>query len=171
MSTDGNIAYNCTVCAKLCHHNQNSLCCDNCDEWTHLSCTNLNKRDFNRLSSSNLSFYCRNCELVATCPLCSKYCQNGENSILCDCCNKWHHLNCTSLSYKEFINLSSSNLHYYCDKCSASFLPFCSLDTVEFGCLFDKISTNKSHSTITYKADLLNNKNFITPSQLNKHFF
>ena len=171
-SLNSTITYNCTKCQDHCLYNEDSLCCDNCDEWTHFSCTKITKKHFKRLSSSNLSFYCQNCELLITCPSCSKYCQDGENSILCDCCNRWQHLKCTSLSYKEFKYLSSSNLHYYCDECFASFLPFYSLDTVEFGCLFDKNnSTNKAHSSITYNTDLLDNKSFISPSQFKNNFF
>ena len=51
-SLNSTITYNCTKCQDHCLDNEDSLCCDNCDEWTHFSCTKITKKHFKHLSSS-----------------------------------------------------------------------------------------------------------------------
>ena len=50
-------SYPCTICHSACLDNENSLCCDDCDNWTHLKCTNLSFKRFKFLSNSNSKFY------------------------------------------------------------------------------------------------------------------
>ena len=40
------------------------------------------------------------------------------NSICCDNCDKWHHLECTYLSKKEFSKLSKNDTKWYCSACN-----------------------------------------------------
>ena len=55
----------CSVCGKSCITNrQNCLCCNICDEWVHLKCTDLTLNDFNFLSSPEnfeKPYYCNLC--------------------------------------------------------------------------------------------------------------
>ena len=50
------------MCGNPCIENrQNSLCCNICDEWVHLKCTDLTLPGFQDLNSSDKPFYCNNC--------------------------------------------------------------------------------------------------------------
>ena len=40
--------YRCGKCQKHVYDHQNSICCDNCDVWTHLKCTNLTLKEYNK---------------------------------------------------------------------------------------------------------------------------
>ena len=54
--------YICCACDKHVYHNQNSICCDSCDGWTHLKCTKLTLKDYNELGNNQDKFwFCRKC--------------------------------------------------------------------------------------------------------------
>lgn len=55
----------CKVCKKSCKSNQNSLCCDLCDIWIHLKCTELSVSQFNTFVNSTLPYFCNCC--IAEC--------------------------------------------------------------------------------------------------------
>ena len=53
--------------------------------------------------------------------ICSKCNQNvgNENSIFCTTCNIWHHLECSRLDNKEFLEyITNRSLRWVCEKCS-----------------------------------------------------
>ena len=55
----------CLVCGRACIDNrQNSICCNICDEWVHLKCTDLSLEQFHALVSpdhTGTPYYCTNC--------------------------------------------------------------------------------------------------------------
>ena len=66
------------------------------------------------------------------CATCQKPCKSNQNSIYCDLCHLWTHLNCTTLSDKDFQSLSNSNKPYYCKNCYESIFPFHNLKNKDF---------------------------------------
>ena len=51
----------CSLCLKLVRYNQKGICCDICNLWVHLKCTNLTLCDFNPFVITNELFYCQIC--------------------------------------------------------------------------------------------------------------
>jgi hypothetical protein len=62
----GPIKYPCTNCKKGVRSNQRAIQCDFCDEWTHMKCTTISLSQYNKLSTSDETFYCTNisCESI-----------------------------------------------------------------------------------------------------------
>ena len=56
-----NWKYPCLKCGNCCRQNQDSICCDHCNKWVHLKCTNLTSSEFDYYSSSNINFFCDLC--------------------------------------------------------------------------------------------------------------
>ena len=56
-----NEQYPCAICSNLVI-DEDSICCDACDLWVHLKCTNLSYDQFKILGDSDRPFYCYNCE-------------------------------------------------------------------------------------------------------------
>ena len=84
--------------------NEDSLCCDWCNIWYHLHCTNLKKLPTNTTKYC----YCMKCH---TCKYCKK--EITGDSICCIACNKWYHTKCAKfnkkkLNYKENRTLSGT---------------------------------------------------------------
>jgi hypothetical protein len=57
----GPIKYPCTNCKKGVRSNQRAIQCDFCDEWTHMKCTTISLSQYNKLSTSDETFYCTKC--------------------------------------------------------------------------------------------------------------
>ena len=56
------LMFPCVKCHKSCRKNQQSICCDSCNNWTHLrKCTNLNETEFSYLADSDDSYFCVKC--------------------------------------------------------------------------------------------------------------
>ena len=52
----------CPKCIKIVYDNANSICCDDCDNWFHLRCTQLKLKDFKEFTNNpKLNFYCNFC--------------------------------------------------------------------------------------------------------------
>ena len=99
---------NCPVCRKICLDTQNCICCDNCENWFHLRCSKLTRKDF-KFFQNPTSIY----TLAIIAPTTSV--ENVLNLFLtttmpcCDntCCNTWFHLKCTNISLHTY-----STMHY-----------------------------------------------------------
>ena len=48
------IEFSCIVCMDNCIEDQEAICCDMCENWTHLKCINLSHKKFDLLSKSSL---------------------------------------------------------------------------------------------------------------------
>ncbi len=54
--------YKCCSCNKHVLDNQNSICCDNCDAWTHLKCSRLTLEEFREFGKDQTKlWFCVNC--------------------------------------------------------------------------------------------------------------
>ena len=53
--------YPCTNCKEGVRSNQRAIQCDLCDEWTHMKYTTISLSQFNKLSTSDETFYCTKC--------------------------------------------------------------------------------------------------------------
>ena len=148
--TGSNNVEPCCVCKNDCLENQDSICCNICNNWTHLKCSNLNRRRFNYLCKSDAPYYCINCCSNVTCPCCEKDCTVTQNSINCSCCNRWIHLNCTSLSIEQFQNLSKPDLDYNCNYC---LYPFSTVESNDLFVLFNNKSTSLTPNNLNPNSD------------------
>ncbi|XP_065671749.1 uncharacterized protein LOC136089625 [Hydra vulgaris] len=70
----------CAVCKVNIYKNQKAIFCDNCLNWVHLKCNNLNDIDYQLLknSSKNCSWFCINC-LASIFPFNNKTITDNEN--------------------------------------------------------------------------------------------
>ena len=127
------IEFPCIVCMDNCIEDQEAICCDMCENWTHLKCINLSRKKFDLLSKSSLPYDCCKCYLTIICAKCNKNCTTKQNAIYCSSCDRWVHLDCTSLTYDEFTFLSNTNIKYHCQKCFVALFPF---NTIENNKLF-----------------------------------
>ncbi len=152
-STNNISTFKCTKCQLPCLDSENSICCDDCDEWTHLSCTKLTVKQFQHLSSSDTKFYCPSCHLKSICPICSKVCRHNQNCILCDKCDKWLHIKCIKLDIKEFRKLSNSHCQFFCEICIANSLPFHTEDNFSLNSFFN--DTYNIHNSLLVNTDNL----------------
>ena len=102
---------NCLKCRKIIHTNQNSICCDSCDNWVHVRCSGMKAKEFRALCNNPFStFICLFCQNYK-CGNCCNPVFNHQNALCCDNseCSKWFHLKCTHVSlekYKQFSNNS-----------------------------------------------------------------
>ena len=51
----------CVCCERPCKNNQRALQCDGCNLWCHAKCTYVSQDEYNRLSSSDDTWYCNAC--------------------------------------------------------------------------------------------------------------
>lgn len=140
---------NCIKCMNPFLDNQDSICCDECDGWLHLSCSQLTFKQFSTLSSTDNPFYCPACCLKMECPTCSKICKVGQSSIFCNSCEHWVHEKCSAVTPSDFLKFSNSDLIFNCCNC---LFPFTNTSALEFKLLFNENFSQQS-------SELLNNNN------------
>ena len=56
-----NTSYSCGVCSKIVAKNRNAVCCDKCDIWVHMVCSNLSKYCYRKLQKDNSPWLCVDC--------------------------------------------------------------------------------------------------------------
>ena len=59
------------VCKKCVLNQHKAICCDNCNQWVHIKCNNLNDLDYNLLKPKNENWYCILCtpEILPFCQI------------------------------------------------------------------------------------------------------
>ena len=57
----GPTKYPCACCERPCKNNQRALQCDGCNSWCHAKCTRVSQDEYNRLSSTDDTWYCNAC--------------------------------------------------------------------------------------------------------------
>ena len=68
----GPICFPCTVCCRPVCSNQRGIQCDDCQEWTHASCTHVSVDFYHKLESqTTFSWFCPSC-LFTELPLCDQ---------------------------------------------------------------------------------------------------
>ena len=114
----------CPKCNLTSWHNTRSICCDSCNEWFHLKCTNFTTQQFRDLSTNvEKEWVCDTCN--STCNTCAKIVNYRQNSIFCNACNKWIHLKCSGLTKVQFIDIGKNKTeNWYCKICLRNNLPF-----------------------------------------------
>ena len=55
--------YPCGLCLKSVRSNQDSVCCDTCEQWFHRKCMNMPIDVFSALGNTSISWHCCNCGL------------------------------------------------------------------------------------------------------------
>ena len=120
----------CVKCNKFISEQSNSICCDDCDHWFHMRCSQLKLVEFKTfVNNSDLKFTCEYCINYK----CGKCCQpvfDHQNGIFCNACSKWFHLRCSKLSLIQYHELSNTKIDWICTNCYP--FPFCNLDTDSF---------------------------------------
>ena len=66
--------YVCSVCKKSILYQRKAICCDHCNQWVHIKCTNLTDLDYNLLKSKDENWYCMLCtpEILPSCQIYEK---------------------------------------------------------------------------------------------------
>ena len=150
------IRVKCAKCRKFVYETQNSICCDNCNNWVHLRCSGISKKEFQKLSNDpKLSFCCKYCQYYK-CGKCFKPVLDDQNALQCDNsdCSTWYHLGCTKVSlnkYQEFNKEIDTNT-WICSYCYTFPFegitdnnfgkPFYSLNKIEKNVLMDIVNQN-----------------------------
>ena len=57
----GPTKYPCACCERPCKNNQRALQYDGCNSWCHAKCTRVSQDEYNRLSSTDDTWYCNAC--------------------------------------------------------------------------------------------------------------
>ena len=87
--------------------------------------------------------------------ICPKGVLNSQKGIFCDYCKKWVHLQCTTLSISDYINLSSDSSNWYCSKCLEQALTFHNFDDdLEFKNIIFNLNTG-THVNATILKTLI----------------
>ena len=115
--------FKCLKCRKIVYKNQNSICCDKCDQWIHLKCSKMRLKEFKKFldpENSGMKYFCSFCTDYP-CGKCEKPIYDDSNSLQCESeCGKWFHLRCTCVSlseYKIFLNNPETSLPWFCFAC------------------------------------------------------
>ena len=109
-------SFTCSTCVKNLG-NCDSISCDKCNSWHHLSCPNIDKSSFDH--------YCNNKSQTWLCSDCTCLCSSC-NSI---CCETWLHLKCSGLTKINFLEISQTDKQqWYCRNCLHTIFPFNSID-------------------------------------------
>jgi len=110
----------CIKC-KLSSTNENSICCTQCFNWFHSSCSGLSKVELRKIKHSNLKFKCTLCLNKSNCHFSlRKYnprslrvnCLNCENSF----CSK-----CAALSGSNIRSFLTPDKSFYCNNCDETY--------------------------------------------------
>ena len=109
---------NCPKCRKGVSENQNSICCNDCNNLFHLKCTRIKTKALrNDFTSEFCCFFCKHYQ----CGKCSLPVFDYQNSICCDSsiCDTRFHLKCTGISIHKFNILKSQNKSdfWFCKNC------------------------------------------------------
>ena len=114
------------------YQGQNSICCDNCDNWIHLRCSKIGLKAFKILNKDeNSTFFCDYCKKYK-CGKCDKPVFNNQNALFCESdCRKWYHLKCTKVSLETYQKFNKNNKcgSWFCSSCLS--FPFHNLTNVE----------------------------------------
>ena len=146
--------FKCLQCRKFVLSNQNSICCDKCDQWIHLRCSKMKIKDFKELSEQpEAKFYCNFC-LNYPCGKCDKPVYNHHNSLFCEAgCGKWFHLKCTNVTLNQYnLFTRDPSLPSWC--CIGCYMPpFHDLNDIEIGLeFFDNDFETSTREELSKKA-------------------
>ena len=51
----------CGICKKTVRANHNTVCCDICNKWVHISCNNITRYCYRKLQKDEMPWYCKIC--------------------------------------------------------------------------------------------------------------
>ena len=119
----------CPPCKKVLTK-KNCILCDLCENWFHLKCTKLLKKDFDKhCDNETLPFICLYCQNFP-CGKCKLPVFNHNHAIFCEShCANWYHLKCTKVTLSQYNILKTSPEPWICGSCIA--FPFSSLNDNE----------------------------------------
>ena len=101
------------------------------------------------------------------CRKCSSEVKNGD-SICCSICNVWHHLHCSGLSRKEFLqHTKNKNLFWECSKCVVYRCGKCSRVLGKCVCILCNCCNKWFHK----RCSLLENDKFVKLGQCEEPWF
>ena len=102
------------------------ICCDKCEKWFHLDCCGVSEHEFNFYVNNEDPFYCVDCvnNLGLTnvgsddfCKCCFKKFSNLDDCLFFEGCFRWTHLECSTVSIKEFAKMCKNDLPFFCETC------------------------------------------------------
>ena len=122
MADSPQLNYPCPHCKYFCTSIENSICCDYCFNWFHLSCVDLANKQNDKNQKSNCKKYkCYLCRTKTNCHGCHKLYFARSKKVNCANCENSFCRQCV-LSNNGQINcyLNPQNT-YYCNECDKSY--------------------------------------------------
>ena len=130
----GPVRFPCGRCGRAVKSNQRGICCDQCDRWHHVACTNLIGEEYARLSNSLESWVCAACLTLTTrqdqqdtqadsgehdivrlhCAECHRVIQTNFRRICCHQCSQWFHVTCADVCNDR---LTNNRAGWVCQAC------------------------------------------------------
>ena len=135
------------ICPKCIQTVNDSICCDRCNKWHHLNCTNISKYEFTAHTRNKYKEWkCDSC-IDKYCNRCSKTFPGSNcDSICCDKCNCWYHLLCSALTTNEFkFYLTNKDKAWKCNSCLGKFCKKCDITLFKKENISCSICKNKYH--------------------------
>ena len=118
----------CPSCKTEVKNKTDCICCDKCNKWFHLKCTEIKRSEFEIYCIDNtFEWICENCSNDC-CKKCEIIFRKKDNAISCDLCEYWYHLNCSGINKDLFNKLGESDDNWYCTSCKNIIFPFNSID-------------------------------------------
>ena len=157
----------CKKCNKSLHNTDtDSICCDKCNYWYHLPCSNLSASEFKcYIDNTNKIWKCNSC-INLICKKCDITLFKKENILFNICKNKYH-LKCSGLTKDFFKKIKNKEDAWNCRNCYSDIFPFHQIDNQKLEKLIE--ITKKTFSSINInKEDYTNwcnicNKKVIQP--------
>ena len=120
------VSFTCSTCAKNLG-NCDSISCDKCNSWHHLSCSNTDKPTFDHYCNDKTqTWLCPDCTYL--CSSCNLLFKKNSNSICCANWETWLHLKFSGLTKINFLDISQTDKQWYCRNCLHTIFPFNSID-------------------------------------------
>ena len=130
----GPIRFPCGKCNRAVRSNQRGICCDQCDRWFHIRCSNISNDDYTLLSNNSETWVCLSCTSLTEhgqsqqhlqeperlpCSRCNRAVRSNQRGICCDQCNRWFHIRCSNISTEDYTLLSSNSETWVCLSCTS----------------------------------------------------
>ena len=122
-----NIRCGSSDCYKIIPKHLRYITCFDCEQYFHVRCCNVNKKEFDSLKDSGENWLCQKCrpkELSVKCGSCKKVIPKNKVIIHCSTCQKYFHSKCSKISFQSFELLKS----WTSDSCITNMLPFASVE-------------------------------------------
>ena len=139
LSTSTSHTFKCKFCASKKHKKcsecaisfsnvrlNKDLYCISCKDWFCHDCLSLPPDLLEKLLTTDLPYFCKECSLNFYCPICADLCR--DKCIYCNCCDRFLHVKCAK---RPRGHVRGQNINYICQLCIKDSLPITAVSTVD----------------------------------------